>query len=67
MQAWDVMTNPVITVATDATIDEMAALMLGKGVGAVSVVDVEGSLFGTASEADLLHRPEIDTERRCRR
>jgi CBS domain-containing protein len=64
MQAQDVMTSPVVTVGPDATIDEVAGLLLEKGISASRWWMPEGSLFGMVSEADLLHRPEIDTQLR---
>ncbi len=66
MRAQDVMTTPVVSVGPNATVDEVAALLLEKGISAVPVIDAEGSLYGMVSEADLLHRPEIGTARRSR-
>lgn len=59
MQAQDVMTSPVITVRSDAKIEEVAQLLLDKGISGVPVIDGRGWLAGILSEADLLHRPEI--------
>lgn len=61
MKAKDVMTSPVISVGPDATVGEIAALLLERRISAVPVVQ-EGRLVGIVSEADLLHRHEIGTD-----
>lgn len=48
-----VMRTDVVTIAPDASIQEAAALMLKKNVGALPVVE-RGRLVGILSEADLL-------------
>lgn len=64
MKARDVMISPVITVKETATVKDVAALLLEKRISAVPVVDHQGRLAGIVSEADLLRRVEIGTERR---
>lgn len=64
MFAADVMTHDVITVHPDATVKEIAELLLAKGISGVPVVDAAGALVGIVSEGDLMHRVENDTERR---
>jgi CBS-domain-containing membrane protein len=64
MFAADVMTHDVVTVHTDATVKEIAEILLAKGISGVPVVDAAGALVGIVSEGDLLHRVENDTERR---
>ena len=64
MRAADVMTNDVITVGEDASVQEVARLMAEHGISAVPVVDRERRLVGMVSEGDLLHRTETGTERR---
>jgi len=64
MQARDVMTSPVISVAPDTTVKEIARLLLKRGISAVPVVDAEARLMGIVSEGDLVRRPESGTERR---
>jgi CBS domain-containing protein len=61
MKAKDIMTSPVITVAPDATVGEIAALLYERRISAVPVVE-DGRLVGIVSEADLLHRHEIGTD-----
>lgn len=61
MNAKDIMTSPVISVAPDATVREIAALLLDMRISAVPVLD-GGRLVGIVSEADLLHRHEIGTD-----
>ncbi len=64
MYAADVMTHDVVTVRFDATIQEIAEILLAKGISGVPVVDEAGTLVGIVSEGDLIHRVENDTERR---
>ena len=64
MFAADVMTHDVVTVRPDATIKEVAELLLAKGISGVPVVDATGALAGIISEGDLIHRVENDTEKR---
>ena len=61
MNARDIMTSPVISIAPDATVREIAALLLERRISALPVLDA-GQLVGIVSEADLLHRHEIGTE-----
>ncbi|MGP1680301.1 MAG: CBS domain-containing protein [Burkholderiales bacterium] len=64
MQAKDVMTAPVVSVAPDTTVREIARLLLKRGISAVPVLDAGGQLAGIVSEGDLVRRPESGTERR---
>ncbi|MGQ0546313.1 MAG: CBS domain-containing protein [Betaproteobacteria bacterium] len=61
MKAKDIMTSPVVSVGPDATVREVAALMLDMRISAVPVLEA-GRLAGIVSEADLLHRHELGTE-----
>lgn len=54
--AFDLMTAPVVVVAPEASVSEVARLLLEKHVGAVPVVEGNGTLIGMASEGDLLGR-----------
>lgn len=63
MIAQDVMTSPVITVGENATIQEVARLLISQRVSAVPVVDGAGKLAGIVTESDLMRRAEIGTER----
>lgn len=62
MKASDIMTAPVVTVGPQTTVGEIAVLLFERRISAVPVLD-EGRLVGIVSEADLLHRHEIGTDR----
>jgi CBS domain-containing protein len=64
MKACDIMATNVITIGTDATVQELAKLLLEKHISAVPVVNENGELLGIASEGDLLRRAEVGTEKR---
>lgn len=63
MQAKDIMTTTVVTVRPDATVREIAKLLLERRISAVPVVDPDSRLLGMVSEGDLMRRPETGTER----
>jgi CBS domain-containing protein len=63
MKARDIMVSPVITVGEDATVRDVAKILLANHISAVPVVDHTGKLIGIVSEADLIHRFEAGTER----
>ncbi len=63
MNAADIMTKPVISVAPEATIAEAARLMLQHRISGLPVVDGSGAVVGVVSEGDLLRRAELGTER----
>jgi CBS domain-containing protein len=54
MRAKDVMSNGVMSLASDATVMEAARLLVNCRVSAMPVVDDEGRMVGIVSEADLL-------------
>ena len=62
MKASDIMSSPAITVGPQTPIPDVAALLAGHRISAVPVVE-HGRLVGLVSEADLLHRHEIGTDR----
>jgi CBS domain-containing protein len=62
MNAKDIMTSPVVTVTPETSVREIAALLLELHISAVPVLE-GGRLAGMVSEADLLHRHEIGTDR----
>ncbi len=64
MNASDVMTRNVISVAPDATVADAVGLMLDRGISGLFVVDSGGTLAGVVTEGDLLRRDELGTERR---
>jgi CBS domain-containing protein len=64
MQAKDIMTTSVATVGPDASITEIAELLLSRQVSAVPVVDAGGRPVGIVSENDLMRRADSDRVRR---
>ncbi|MHC2512603.1 CBS-domain-containing membrane protein [Bradyrhizobium elkanii] len=63
MQARDVMVSPVITENSNATVRQVASLLLQHRISAVPVVGKDGELVGIVTESDLMHRTEAGTER----
>lgn len=62
MQAQDVMTTTVATIAAGASVQEAAALMFERRVSALPVVDDKHRVVGIVSEGDLLRRAELKTD-----
>jgi CBS domain-containing protein len=65
MNAKDVMTAQVVSVGPDATVGEVANILLTRGVSALPVLDGD-RLVGIVSEGDLIRRAEIGTDERPR-
>jgi CBS domain-containing protein len=63
MHAMDVMVHDVVTVRPDTDVAEAIKLMVEHDVSALPVLDAAGNLVGMLSEADLIHRVEIGTEK----
>jgi CBS-domain-containing membrane protein len=63
MKAADVMIRDVITVKPDDNVGHAIKLLFDNDVSALPVVDDDGKVVGVLSEADLIHREEIDTEK----
>lgn len=63
MQAQDIMTTNVITVAPDASVQDVARLLIENRISAVPVVDNSRRVVGIVSEGDLMRRAESGTER----
>lgn len=63
MKAKDIMTTTVATVQPEASIKDIAKLLLERRISAVLVVDPDGQLLGIVSEGDLMRRSETGTER----
>jgi len=63
MRAVDVMVRDVVTVRPDTNVAEAIKLLTEHDVSALPVLDEEGNLVGMLSEADLIHRAEIGTEK----
>jgi CBS domain-containing protein len=53
MKAVDIMTRPVITSSPDASLEEIASLMLARKIGCVPIVDEHGRLCGIVTESDF--------------
>lgn len=62
MQAQDIMTRNVVTVAPETTIVDIAGLLIKNRISAVIVVDADQRPLGIVSEGDLIRRPELETE-----
>ena len=62
MKAADVMVSNVVTVGPDASVQDVAAILLKNRISAVPVVSRDGKLIGIISEGDLIRRAETDTE-----
>ncbi|WP_274629361.1 CBS domain-containing protein [Arvimicrobium flavum] len=65
LEARDLMTSRVVSVAPDSTMSEAADLMVAHDVGALPVLDGK-RLVGIITEGDLIHRAEIGTALRQR-
>ena len=64
MKAMDVMVRDVITVSPGDDVADAVQLLADYDVSALPVVDDDENVVGIISEADLLHREEIGTEKR---
>jgi CBS domain-containing protein len=64
MKASDVMTQQVVSVRPDASIDSAARLMLASRISGLPVIDERGDLVGIVTEGDFLRRVEAGTERK---
>lgn len=64
MRARDVMTEDVVSVGPEASVESIARLLLERRISAVPVIGADGGLLGIVSEGDLMRRAETGTERR---
>ena len=64
MKAADVMVSNVISVGSQASVQEVADVLLRNRISGVPVIGPQGELMGIVSEGDLMRRPEAGTERR---
>jgi CBS domain-containing protein len=62
MRASDVMVVNVVSVLSNASVREVARILLSNQISAVPVVDEIGRLIGIVSEGDLMRRAELGTE-----
>src|SRR5271166_4506664 len=63
MKAMDVMVHDVVSVKPDDAVADAVKLLIEHDVSALPVVDESGHVMGVISEADLVHREEIGTEK----
>ncbi|MGA7262889.1 MAG: CBS domain-containing protein [Stellaceae bacterium] len=63
MRAIDVMVRDVVTVRPDTDVAEAIKLLAEHDVSALPVLGAAGNLVRMLSEADLIHRVEIGTEK----
>jgi CBS domain-containing protein len=64
MNARDVMTRDVVSVASDTPMRKIAALLVEKHISGVPVIDGSGAPIGMVSEGDLIGRSEAEREAR---
>ena len=64
MRAVDVMVHDVVTAHPETDVADAIKLLAEHDVSALPVLDDAGNLVGMLSEADLIHRVEIGTEKR---
>jgi len=64
MKVRDIMTSDLHSVRPDATVREIARLLLEKRISAIPVLDEDGAPVGMVSEGDLIGRGETDRESR---
>jgi CBS domain-containing protein len=64
MNARDVMTRDVVSVASDTPMRKIAALLVEKRISGVPVVDGSGAPIGMVSEGDLIGQSEPEREAR---
>lgn len=63
MNVGDVMSQPAISVAPEATIADAARQMLENRISGLPVVDPHGAVVGMVTEGDLVRRAETGTDR----
>jgi CBS domain-containing protein len=59
------MTENVVSIGPEASVESIARLLLERGISAVPVIGADGRLLGIVSEGDLMRRAETHTERRA--
>jgi CBS-domain-containing membrane protein len=64
MKASDVMVRNVITIGPDDDVAHAARMLAEHDISALPVVDEDHHVLGILSEADLLRREELGTEKR---
>jgi CBS domain-containing protein len=61
MRAKDVMVTDVISVGPEASVRDVAKILLANRISALPVIDDQGRLVGIISEGDLVRRAELGT------
>lgn len=64
MNVRDAMTKDVVTVGPEATVREIATLLVNRRISAIPVVAQDNHLVGIVSQTDLGHRSETGTEKK---
>jgi CBS domain-containing protein len=64
MKAKDIMVTNVITVSPEASVRDVAKLLLANRISAIPAVNDQGQLVGIISEGDLVRRAELGTNHR---
>ncbi len=64
MKAKELMTTDVVLVGPDASVGEIAQVLLEHSISAVPVIDASGALVGMVSEGDLIGRDDSDRDAR---
>jgi len=64
MKASDIMVSNVITIGPDASVQDVANLLLSNRISAVPVVGADGGILGIVSEGDLINRADTATAHR---
>lgn len=62
MKVREIMVSPVIGVGQNATVQDVAKLLLANRISAAPVLDGAGKMIGIVTEGDLLRRVEAGTE-----
>ena len=63
MKAMDVMVRDVVTVKPETDVATATKLLVENDISALPVVDQTGTVVGVISEADLVRRTEIGTDK----
>jgi CBS domain-containing protein len=63
MQVKDVMTKPAVSVGVEASLKEVAAILVERHISGLPVVDSEGAVLGVVSEADILLKEQGERPR----
>jgi CBS domain-containing protein len=64
MKAFNVMSSNVVSVGPDVPINQIARVLVEKGISAVPVLDESGDPIGMVSEGDLVPRSDVEREAR---